>query len=157
MKTGFVKRIMVKVLALAIIMAMTLTCSAFAETAAVDTQKLDTYYSLAINYINRGDYDKAIEYLDACLDYCDEDSNPDLYADVHLKKGCVYTMTADYDNAVKELDEALRVKDALSDAWLVKTQVFSENSRYEEAIESLEKYIELSSDTVPAVSADRRS
>lgn len=146
MKTEFVKRMIVKVLALTIILALTLTGTAYAETTASDSQKLDTYYSLAINYISRENYEKAMEYLNACLDYCDEESNPDLCADVHLKKGCVHTMTGDYENAVKELDEAIRIQDALTDAWLVKTQAYSENGQNTEAIESLEKYIELTKD-----------
>ena len=143
MKTGFLKRMMV----LAMVLLMALTCVSHAESAATDTQRLDTYYSLAISYINREDFDKAMEYLDACLEYCDETSNPDLCADIHLKKGCVHTMTGDSGNAVKELDEAIRIKDTLSEAWLVKTQVYSDEGKLPEAIESLEKYIEMTGDT----------
>ena len=59
MKLRLVLRIATLVLALAM-----LACAAHAE-GAVDTQKLDTYYSLAVNYIAREDYDKAMQYLDA--------------------------------------------------------------------------------------------
>lgn len=129
----------------AIVMAVALSSAALAESVA-DTQRLDTYYSLSINYINREDYDKAMEYLDAALGYCNESDNPDMYADIHLKKGCVYTMQGDSEKALKELDEAIRVKESLSEAWLVKTQVYSDTEKYAEAIESLEKYIEMSGD-----------
>lgn len=131
---------------LALTLAILVPGSAFADGAA-DSQKLDTYYSLAVNYIGREEYDKAMEYLDAALGFCDETSNPVLCADIHLKKGCVYTMQADYANAEAELDEAIRIQPELSEAWLVKTQVYSDTSAYGKAIESLEKYIELSGDT----------
>lgn len=140
MKLRLVLRIATLVLALAM-----LACAAHAE-GAVDTQKLDTYYSLAVNYIAREDYDKAMQYLDACLDYCDESSNAELCADIHLKKGCVYTMQTDYPAAIEELDAAIGIQPDLAEAWLVKTQVYSDTAAYADAIESLEKYIELSGD-----------
>ena len=133
MKTRFVKQITILVMALAI----ALTSAAFAESMA-DSQKLDTYYSLAIGYINREDYDKAMEYLDACLEYCDEASNPELSADIHLKKGCVYTLTEKYDEALVELDESIRIDETVSEAGLVKTQVYSDSERYAEAADTLE-------------------
>ena len=49
-------------------------------------------------------------------------------------------------DSMKELDEAIRIQETLSDAWLVKTQAYSEDGRYEEAAASLEKYIELTGD-----------
>ena len=141
MKTRFVKLMTIMVVALAI----ALTGAAFAEQP-VDTQKLDTYYSLAIEYINREDYDKAMDYLNACLEYCDEASKPELCADIHLKKGCVYTLTQSYDEALTELDEASRIDENLSEAWLVKTQAFTDSERYPEAIEALQKYIDMTGD-----------
>ena len=137
MNIGLGKRNANRAVALIIVLTMMLSFTVYAS-AASDAQKLDAYYSLAISYINREDYEKAMEYLDACFGYCDEETNPELCADVHLKKGCVYTMTSDYENAVKELDEAIRIQDTLSDAWLVKTQAYSESGRYEEAIASLD-------------------
>ncbi len=118
-----------------------------AGSAEENPQRLDAYYTLAINYIAREDYTKAMEYLKACYNYCDEESNPVMVADLHLKEGCVYTMTGDYENALKELDEAIRINPELSDAYLVKTQALSDLGRTEEAIECLKKYIELSGDT----------
>ena len=141
MKTRRIR--MIAVLALALALAM--PCAAFADAAA-DSQKLDTYYSLAVNYIGREEYDKAMEYLDAALGFCSEAANPDLCADIHLKKGCVYTMQEDYPSALAELDESIRIQPELSEAWLVKTQVYSDTAAYSDAVESLEKYIELTGD-----------
>ena len=95
---------MAKLAALILALAMMISTAATAEAA--DSQKLDTYYSLAVNYIGREDYDKAMEYLDAALGYCDESANTELCADIHLKKGCVFTMQADYPQALTELDSA---------------------------------------------------
>ena len=131
----------------ALLLAVLLLSAALPACAAEGgSQKLDTYYSLAVGYINKENYDKAMEYLDAALKLADVKTNAEMYADLHLKKGCVFTIRKDYANAEKELDEALRVKPDLAEAWLVKVQAYSESGRTAEAARSLEKYIELSGD-----------
>ncbi len=130
---------------LALILALTMTAAASASS--MDAQRLDTYYSLAINAINTENYDKALSYLDSALQYCSETDSPEMYADIHLKKGCVYTIRGDYDNAHQELDEAIRVIPDLSDAYLVKVQAYTEAGDDVKAAETLEKYIEVSGET----------
>lgn len=136
MKARFSRLISV-LLALMIVMAV-----GSASAITNDPQKLDTYYTLALNAIQKADYDKAMSYLDACGEYCDETSNPVLYADIHLKKGCVYTLLDEDQKALDELAEATRVQPKLSDAYLVKTQIYSEVGEYAAAIENLNTYIE---------------
>ena len=108
------KKLVAIVVTLIMVFAMVMTASA----AEMDSRKLDTLYSLAVTYISREDYTKAMEYLNAALEICDETETAALYADIHLKKGCVYTLQQDYENAQKELDEALRVDPSLSEAYL---------------------------------------
>lgn len=140
------KRFLKVAVLLALVLALVTGSAAFAQDVTYDTQKLDANYALALAYIGREDYDKAMEYLDACLKYCDEKSNPDVYADVHLKIACVHTIHQEYDNALKELDEAVRVKADLSEAYLVQTQVYSDLGDYENAAAALQKYIDLTGD-----------
>lgn len=141
------KRVTTLAILLALVLAL-LTPAAFAaDEVAYDAQALDTNYALALAYIGREDYDKAMEYLDACLQLCDENSAPAVYADVHLKIACVYTIRQEYDKALAELDEALRVDPELSEAYLVKTQVHSDLGEYEEAAAALQKYIDLTGDS----------
>ena len=131
----------------ALLAALVLTASILPVYAGAESQKLNTYYSLAVGYIGRENYDKAMEYLDAALGICSEDSDPGMYADLHLKKGCVFTIRREYEEGLKELDEAIRVSPELAEAFLVKVQVYSETDRPREAAENLEKYIGMTGDT----------
>lgn len=140
------KRVKKIAILLALVLALTLAPAALAENFTYNTQKLDANYALALAYIGREDYDKAMGYLDACLQYCDESSAPEVYADVHLKIACVYTIRQDYEKALAELEEAIRVKPDLSEAYLVKTQVHFDLGEYESAAAALQQYIDLTGD-----------
>ena len=142
MKTRFTRK-----MALILTAALLLMACAPALAADGSSQKLNTYYSLAIGYIGKEDYDKAMEYIDAAMAICPEDAEPEICADLHLKKGCVYTIRQEYENAVKELDEAIRIVPDLAEAYLVKVQVYTETNNTTEAIPNLEKYIELTGDS----------
>ena len=120
MKTRFTKKI-----AMILTAALLLTACAPALAAGGSSQKLNTYYSLAI---------------------CSEETDPEISADLHLKKGCVYTIRKEYEDALKELDEALRIAPDLAEAYLVKVQVYTETGNNAEAIPNLEKYVELTGD-----------
>ncbi len=118
------------------------------ETAAVaDTQKLDASYTLALNAINAEDYETAKEYLNVCFAYCDPVGNPAMYADLLLKRACIDVIEEKNDMALLQLDAAIRVQPDLADAYLVRTQVYAGQGNVDAAIESLEKYIELTEDT----------
>ena len=127
----------------ALLVVVMLMAFGSASAATNDPQRLDIYYTLALNAIEKADYDKAMTYLDSCCVYCDETTNPVLYADIHLKKGCVYTLLGEDQKALDELAEATRVQPKLSDAYLVKTQIYSEVGEYEAAIANLDTFIEL--------------
>ena len=114
------------------------------STAAliVDAQKLDASYTLALNAINKEDYETAKEYLDICFVYCDPRSNPSMYADLLLKRACIDVIEEKNDMALLLLDAALRVQPDLADAYLVRTQIYSTQGNADQAIADLEKYIE---------------
>ena len=116
-------------------------------SASAGSQKLDVYYSLAVGYINREEYDKAITSLDKALDLITEESDPALYADLRLKKGCVYTIQGAYEDAVRELDEASRVQPELAEPYLVRVQVYTEQGEIAKAAADLEQYIELTGES----------
>ena len=112
----------------------------------VDTQKLDASYTLALNAINAEDYETAKEYLNVCFAYCDPQSNPEMYADLLLKRACIDVIEEKTDLATLSLDAALRIKPDLADAYLVLTQVYTTQGDIDRAIANLEKYIELTGD-----------
>ena len=145
---------------LTVAMLLAVAMPAFAEEAPVeetadeaqgaiiaDAQKLDASYTLALNAINAEDYETAKEYLNVCFAYCDPVSNPTMYADLLLKRACIDVIEEKDDMALLSLDAALRVQPDLADAYLVRTQVYAAQGNVDAAIESLEKYIELTEDT----------
>ena len=117
-----------------------------AESAAAD-QKLDALYTLALNAINKEDYDTARKYLNISFVYCDPQTNPVMYADLLLKQACIDVIEGNDDIAVLSLDAALKIEPELADAYLVKTQIYTQQAEFEKAVENLEKYIELTEDT----------
>ena len=117
------------------------------QAALLDSRKLDASYTLALNAINAEDYESAKSYLNVCFAYCDPQANPEMYADLLLKRACIDVIEEKADMAVLELDAALRVKPDLADAYLVLTQVYTSQGRMDAAIQNLEKYIELTGDT----------
>ncbi len=125
--------------------------SAADETAALlaiaDSQRLDAAYTLALNAITNEDYETAKEYINICFAYCDAQSNPVIFSDLLLKRACIDVIEQKNDMALLNLDAAIRVKPDLADAYLVKTQVYAGLGDADRAIESLEKYIELTQDT----------
>ena len=116
-------------------------------TSVSDNQKLDAAYTLALNAITSEDYETAKEYINICFAYCDAQSNPVMFSDLLLKRACIDVIEQKNDMALLNLDAAIRVKPDLSDAYLVKTQVYAGMGDADRAIESLEKYIELTQDT----------
>ena len=145
------KKLMVVLLTVALLlMAMPVLAEEAApevQSSIVDTQKLDASYTLALNAINAEDYDTAKEYLNVCFAYCDPVGNPTMYADLLLKRACIDAIEEKNDMALLNLDAAIRVQPDLADAYLVRTQVYAAQGNADAAIESLEKYIELTEDT----------
>ncbi len=145
------KKMMVVLLTVALLlMAMPVLAEEAApevQSSIVDTQKLDASYTLALNAINAEDYDTAKEYLNVCFAYCDPQTNPAMYADLLLKRACIDVIEEKNDMALLNLDAAIRVQPDLADAYLVRTQVYAAQGNVDAAIESLEKYIELTEDT----------
>ena len=121
--------------------------AAQAAQAAADAQRLDASYTLALNAIQTEDYESAKEYLNICFAYCDAQSNPIMFSDLLLKRACIDVIEGKNDMALLTLDAALRVKDDLADAYLVRAQVHIANVDIDRAVADLEKYIALTGDT----------
>ena len=116
-------------------------------TAVTDNQQLDAAYTLALNAITSEDYETAKEYLNICFAYCNAQNNPIMFSDLLLKRACIDVIEQKNDMALLNLEAAIRVKPDLADAYLVRTQVYASMGDADRAIESLEKYIELTQDT----------
>ena len=100
---------MITVILAALLLLAAVPAMAEENTAAliVDAQKLDASYTLALNAINKEDYETAKEYLDICFVFCDPQSNPTMYADLLLKRACIDVIEEKNDMALLLLDAAL--------------------------------------------------
>ncbi len=121
--------------------------AADAADALLQEQRLNTWYSQAIESINEGNYENALLCISGCMTYCTKESNATLYADLYLKKGYSCLMLERYDDAIEALDEALATDPELYNAILLKASVYSETGDLDSAIEALEQYVEKSGDT----------
>lgn len=125
----------------------------FAQPASIcaeeldHARRLDACYSLASASIGTEDYETAKAYIAECMSIIGEDAEGELAADLHLKLGCIHTIEENYDAALVELNAAIAAQEDLSDAYLVRAQVYSAMQRYAEAADSLGRYVELSGDT----------
>lgn len=142
MKTRWMK----KAMAILLVLAMAAGAAAGAAENAV-SEKLSTYYEVIAGHIKLGNYDTAKEYVDKALKICTEEDNPDVYADLHLKAACIYSIKEDYEAALKELEESLRVCPDVAEAYLVRQEIYAKMNEPAKAVADLEKYIALSGDT----------
>ena len=130
----------------AVVAATAETAEASAVNDTVKAQRLDATYTLALSAIGKEDYATARKYLNIAFVYCDPQNNPTIYADLLLKEACIDVIEEDYNTALLELEAALTVDPALADAYLVRTQVYTTQANFTQAVSSLEKYIELTGD-----------
>ena len=129
-----------------VICMMLMSVPGMAESPTADAQKLDATYTLALNAINKEDYATARKYLNIAFVYCDLQANPEMYADLLLKQACIDVIEGDNTVALLALDAAIAVQPNLADAYLVKTQVYTTDGDFTNAVANLEKYIELTQD-----------
>lgn len=141
----------VKKLMTALMLSAVMLMPGFAPAVKADdtaeAQKLDTVYTLALNAIAEEDYESAKEYLSICFVYCTPESNPDVYADLLLKRACIDLIDGKDELALLSVEAALKVQPDMADAYLVLTQVYAGQGDVDKAIENLETYIDLTEDT----------
>ena len=140
------KKFLAAVTAVCMLLAALPVMAETVEDPAVTEQKLDAAYTLALNAINKEDYATARKYLNISFVYCDPQTNPVMYADLLLKGACIDVIEENSDIALMELDAALRLQPDLADAYLVRTQIYTDSGDFTRAVENLEKYIELTQD-----------
>ena len=117
-----------------------------ASEALLKEQRLNMWYSQAIDSINNADYENALLCLDGCITSVTKEGNPTLYADVYMKRGYCYTMLGKNEDAIEALDVALETDPEMENALLIKVSAYSAMGDYEPAIETLEQYIDLTGD-----------
>ena len=149
------KKRLVSILVAMMVLMTAMTACAMGEMTA---DKLDTYYNLAVSYVHSNNNpDKAIEYLDIILSYCNEETSKDLYADLYLNKSIAYIQKDDYATAMTFLDKALENCDdqnspeVYADVRLKKGCVYTLTQDYENALAELDEVLRLFPDNQEAL------
>ncbi len=114
---------------------------------------LSDYYNLASVKIAQTKYEDALPLIDVCIEIAEGDPEQSveasLYLDLLMKKGCLLALLGDYEEALVLFDRVLRLDPAQAQAELLKTQIYVEQGRTDEAIASLLNYIALEPQNVP--------
>ncbi len=111
----------------------------------------DDYAQLASISIGKGEYEKAMEALDKCLELAEEGDTVSL-ADVWTKKGSLYALEDKYAQALESLDRALDLNPDAQQALLLRAQIYIEQEKYAPAIADLEAYTQLMPDDISPIS-----
>jgi tetratricopeptide (TPR) repeat protein len=107
----------------------------------------EDFYDLASRSIAREEYEKALSYIDVCLEKTGpspEIAKEKVYVDLLMKKACLLALTGEYDPALRYFDLVLELM-PLPQAYIIKAQIYAEQGKADKAAESLKYYLE----TVP--------
>lgn len=118
-----------------------------AANELLDEQRLNAWYSQAVQSLSEKDYEKVLMCLNGCEPYTSAQDNPTLYADIYLKRGYCLLMLGRQQDALETLDRALETDPDLSNAQLLKVSAYSDLGEYDNAIAALEKYIRKTGDS----------
>ncbi len=95
----------------------------------------------AFNASEAGDQDLAIDYFTSCI------SGGDLSAEnlaiSHNDRGLAYYDTSDYDRAIQDYTEAIRLNSDLSLAYYNRGLAYAEKGDYDQAIQDFDEVIRL--------------
>lgn len=98
---------------------------------------IEIFNRVAINFMNNGLYDKAIEALDMAVFISPQ------WAEPFLNRGIAYRKTGRIDPALKDLDRALKLDPGLADGWYNRALLLRDAGRADQAVDNLEKAVRL--------------
>ena len=104
-------------------------------------QTLEQYYQNASVLIGAAQYEQALGLINVCLSMADG-SDTALLDELWLKRGCLETLTKQYDAALESfthISEGAYTAELL----LIKAQIYDEQGETEQTIDTLESYIQL--------------
>lgn len=95
----------------------------------------DLYTSIAIA---REDFENAAVYLNGCIETC-TGTDAEL-AVLHMRRGSLYILMNDEEQALAELDTALELEPRLAPALYLRGQIYAGRGEEESALEDLRRY-----------------
>lgn len=102
-------------------------------------QTLEQYYQNASVLIGAAQYQQALNLIVTCISLADENDTA-LLDELWLKRGCLETLTKQYDTAVESFTH---ISDGAYSAelLLIKAQIFDEQGDTEQTVSALEAYL----------------
>ena len=107
---------------------------------------LKDYYDLASEKIAKAEYTDALALVDVCLEMIETSlsgAGTALYVDLLMKKGCLLALQNNYEEALSYFDHVLKLDNTQAQAYLLETQIYSEQGKTDAAIENLTAYLKL--------------
>ena len=98
-------------------------------------------YDLAASVaISKENYEDAATYLKGCIATCEDAS---LLGALHVKLGAVYALLEKKDEAVEELGRGISADTSQQAAYLMRAQLYIEQSKTDLAVADMERYLKL--------------
>ncbi|HOD16779.1 MAG TPA: tetratricopeptide repeat protein [Spirochaetota bacterium] len=110
------------------------------ESAAPDRDKAIALTYLGIISDEKGEYDKALDYLNRARTY--DDKNPEIYKNLAI----VYRHRKEFDKALESAQMSTSLSNGASDSSLLTGNIYFESGRYDEAIAAYREVLAKSPD-----------
>lgn len=102
-------------------------------------QTLEQYYQNASVLIGAGQYEQALGLINICITMADA-SDAALLDELWLKRGCLETLTQQYDAALESFTH-ISEGTYSAELLLIKAQIYDEQGKTEQTISALESYL----------------
>ncbi len=109
-----------------------------------------THYQDGLAALERGDFEAALVDFDRALaDRPNPPSDPAL-ATIYVDRARALRLTGHHDAALADVEIALALDGALTDAWLLKVALHQDVAEWEQALQALDRLLELQPDLAQA-------
>lgn len=115
------------------------------KNAGLDKKAADYYYKTALKYKKDFNLSSSLEYYDMLIRMAEkfEDKKADSrIMQAYMDTGYIYTILADYENALKQLDKALKAAVHSEDAYSIKlmiSRIYMGKGMYNDALEVIDE------------------
>lgn len=121
-----------------LVIIITLSCG----LAVTNARAQDLYCCYkAFRAERAGDYDLAIDLFSCCLDQ--EDVSVESLAQTYTGRGITYIAKSDYDQAIRDFNEAIRLDPNLADAYYNRGVAHYHKGNYDQALQDYDEAIRL--------------
>ncbi|MBQ9827064.1 MAG: tetratricopeptide repeat protein [Lachnospiraceae bacterium] len=132
------KKLWAKILALILVSVFILNIYVSSRTEIQYPRTYEEFDQYAVNAVNEKNYDEALEYLDGCIENCD--GKDETIAGLELRKGSVYILKEEYDQAFEHIDKAIELDPDLANAWYLRAELYRDMGQNEKSMADFKVY-----------------